>query len=100
MARARKTRASALPPPPSRSGRASNRGYRLPPPRGAVDAESEALSQLFRAMLYFARGESGGIVVGARVPLVLRSRAETPVTKLRSIAIGMLVAAQQRAAAA
>jgi phosphate butyryltransferase len=52
----------------------------------------EAANILYRAILYFARGESGGIVVGARVPLILLSRAESPATKIRSIAIGILVA--------
>jgi phosphate butyryltransferase len=51
----------------------------------------EAANILYRAILYFARGESGGIVVGARVPLVLLSRAETPETKIRSIALALLV---------
>ena len=53
----------------------------------------EAANILYRAILYFAKGESGGIVLGARVPLILLSRAETPETKVRSIAIGILVAA-------
>ncbi|MGA2133982.1 MAG: bifunctional enoyl-CoA hydratase/phosphate acetyltransferase [Bryobacteraceae bacterium] len=52
----------------------------------------EAANILYRAIVYFAKAESGGIVLGARVPLVLLSRAETPETKLRSIAIGVLVA--------
>lgn len=52
----------------------------------------EAGNILYRAILYFAKGESGGIVLGARVPLVLLSRAETPETKVRSIAIGILAA--------
>jgi phosphate butyryltransferase len=53
----------------------------------------EAANILYRAILYFAKGESGGIVLGARVPLVLLSRAETPETKVRSIAIGILASA-------
>ena len=53
----------------------------------------EAANILYRAILYFARGESGGIVVGARVPLILLSRAETPETKVRSIALAILTAA-------
>lgn len=53
----------------------------------------EAANILYRAVLYFARGESGGIVVGARVPLILLSRAETPETKVRSIALAILTAA-------
>ena len=57
-----------------------------------IAPDIEAANILYRAILYFAKGESGGIVVGARVPLVLLSRAETPETKIRSIAIGALVA--------
>lgn len=59
----------------------------------------EAANILYRAILYFARGESGGVVMGARVPLILLSRAETPDTKIRSIAIGMLVVSAARAKA-
>jgi len=56
----------------------------------------EAANILYRAVTYFAKGESGGLVVGARVPLILLSRAESPATKIRSIAIGILVAAAER----
>ncbi|HXM45315.1 MAG TPA: bifunctional enoyl-CoA hydratase/phosphate acetyltransferase [Bryobacteraceae bacterium] len=52
----------------------------------------EAANILYRAIVYFAKAESGGIVLGARVPVVLLSRAETPQTKLHSIAIGVLAA--------
>ncbi len=41
----------------------------------------EAANIMFRAILYFGQGQSGGIVVGARVPLVLLSRAESPETR-------------------
>ena len=57
-----------------------------------IAPDIEAANILYRAILYMARGESGGIVVGAKVPLILLSRAETPETKIRSIAIGRLVA--------
>lgn len=53
----------------------------------------EAANILYRSILYFAGGESGGVVVGAKVPLILLSRAETPQTKIRSIAIALMVAA-------
>ncbi|MCL6507275.1 MAG: DUF1080 domain-containing protein [Bryobacteraceae bacterium] len=43
----------------------------------------------------FAQARSGGIVVGARVPLILLSRAETPDTKIHSIALAILTAAAQ-----
>jgi phosphate butyryltransferase len=52
----------------------------------------EAANILYRAVVYFAKAESGGIVLGARVPIVLLSRAETAETKVRSIAIGVLAA--------
>jgi phosphate butyryltransferase len=58
-----------------------------------IGPDIEAANILYRAILYFAKGESGGIVMGAKVPLVLLSRAETPQTKIRSIAIGALAAA-------
>jgi phosphate butyryltransferase len=58
----------------------------------------EAANILYRAILYFAKGESAGIVVGAGVPLVLLSRAESSDTKIRSIALGLLVARAQREA--
>lgn len=51
----------------------------------------EAANILYRAITYFAKGSSGGIVLGARVPLILLSRAETPETKISSIAIAILV---------
>jgi phosphate butyryltransferase len=64
-----------------------------------VAPDIEAANILYRSILYFAGGESGGIVVGAKVPLILLSRAETPDTKIRSIAIGVMVAAKAAAAA-
>jgi phosphotransacetylase len=51
---------------------------------------------MFRAMLFFGQGESAGIVVGAKVPLVLLSRAESPETKIRSIALALLVQQHQK----
>jgi phosphate butyryltransferase len=56
----------------------------------------EAGNILYRAIVYFAKAQSGGIVLGARVPVVLLSRAETPETKVHSIAIGVLTAARGR----
>ncbi len=58
-----------------------------------IAPDIEAANILYRSILYFAKGESGGIVVGAKVPLILLSRAETAETKIRSIAIGILAAA-------
>jgi phosphate butyryltransferase len=52
----------------------------------------EAANILYRSILYFAKGQSGGVVIGAQVPLILLSRAEPPETKIHSIAIALLVA--------
>jgi len=61
-----------------------------------IAPDIEAANILYRSILHFAHGQSGGIVVGARVPVILLSRAETPETKLHSIAIAMLTAAGGR----
>lgn len=45
-----------------------------------------------KAMSYFAAARSAGVIVGAQVPIVLVSRADTAETKLASIALGKLVA--------
>ncbi len=46
-----------------------------------------------KAMTYFAAGRSAGIIVGAKVPIVLVSRADSAESKLASIALGKLIAA-------
>jgi phosphate butyryltransferase len=63
-----------------------------------IAPDIEAANILYRAVLYFAQGKSGGIVVGAKVPLVLLSRAETAETKIYSIALALLVQYHQRRA--
>jgi phosphate butyryltransferase len=63
-----------------------------------IAPDIQAANILYRAILYFAQGKSGGIVVGAKVPLVLLSRAETPETKIHSIALALLVQYHQRRA--
>lgn len=45
-----------------------------------------------KCMTYFANGESAGVVMGAKAPIVLVSRADTHQTKLYSIALGSVVA--------
>jgi len=61
-----------------------------------INPNIEAANIMFRAMLFFGQGESAGIVVGAKVPLVLLSRAESPETKIRSIALALLVRKHQK----
>jgi phosphate butyryltransferase len=54
----------------------------------------EAANILYRAITYFAGAKSGGIIMGARVPLVLLSRAEPPETKIHSICLALLMVHQ------
>ena len=56
----------------------------------------EAANILYRAIVYFARALSGGVIVGAKVPLVLLSRAEPPETKLHSIALAKILLRYQK----
>jgi phosphate butyryltransferase len=61
-----------------------------------IAPDIEAANILYRAITYFAKGESGGNVIGARVPLILLSRAEPPETKIHSIAIAIHVYSAQK----
>lgn len=50
----------------------------------------EAGNFLAKSITYFARGRNAGIVVGAKCPIVLVSRADTARSKLYSIALGAI----------
>ena len=52
----------------------------------------EAGNILYKAIVYFANGRSSGIVVGAKVPIIVTSRADSDIAKLNSISIGALLA--------
>lgn len=54
----------------------------------------EAGNVLYKSMVYFARGKNAGIIVGAKAPIVLTSRADTHEAKLNSIALGVLMASK------
>ncbi len=45
-----------------------------------------------KSISYFAKGKSAGIIMGAKTPIVLTSRADEYKTKLYSIALGSLIA--------
>lgn len=55
----------------------------------------EAGNILYKSIVFFARGKIAGIVVGAKAPIVLTSRADSDITKLNSIAIGILMASNK-----
>lgn len=52
----------------------------------------EAGNMLYKSMVFFARAKNAGILVGAKAPVVLTSRADSDEAKLNSIAIGALMA--------
>lgn len=49
-----------------------------------------------KALTYLAGGESAGIIMGAKAPVVLVSRADSAETKLYSIALGSVIAANKQ----
>lgn len=53
----------------------------------------EAGNILNKSMEYFAAAEKAGIIMGARVPVVLTSRASPDAAKMHSIALAVLTAA-------
>ena len=56
----------------------------------------EAGSMLSKAHVYLTNGSLAGVLVGARAPVVLTSRADTTQSKLNSIATAILMAAMDR----
>ncbi|MGE5485938.1 MAG: bifunctional enoyl-CoA hydratase/phosphate acetyltransferase [Ignavibacteriales bacterium] len=70
--------------------------------RGQVPGHADVLvvpnlecgNLLAKGMLYFANAIWGGIVMGARRPVILNSRADTPENKAVSLALAVLLARQ------
>ena len=60
----------------------------------------EAGNMLAKSLSFLAGADAAGIVLGARVPIILTSRADSLLTRLASCAVAMLVAAARRANAA
>ncbi|WP_418292009.1 phosphate acetyltransferase [Methylobacterium durans] len=58
----------------------------------------EAGNMLAKSLTFLARADAAGIVLGARVPIILTSRADSELTRLASCAVASLYAAAQRAA--
>lgn len=54
----------------------------------------EAGNVLYKSMVFFARSENAGLIVGAKAPIVLTSRADSDITKLNSIALAVLAASK------
>ena len=60
----------------------------------------EAGNMLAKSLSFLASADAAGIVLGARVPIILTSRADSLLTRLASCAVAVLVAAARRAKAA
>ncbi len=57
----------------------------------------EAGNMLAKSLTFLASADAAGIVLGARVPIILTSRADSLLTRLASCAVALLVAATRRA---
>lgn len=60
-----------------------------------IAPDIEAGNILNKSMEYFARAEKAGVIMGARTPIILTSRASSDRAKLNSIALGLLVAGRE-----
>ena len=64
-----------------------------------VVPDLEAGNMLAKQLEYLADADITGIVVGARVPIILTSRADNTLARLGSCALALLLAHHQQAAA-
>ena len=64
-----------------------------------VVPDLEAGNMLAKSLSFLAGADAAGIVLGARVPIILTSRADALLTRLASCAVAVLVAASRRASA-
>ncbi len=64
-----------------------------------VVPDLEAGNMLAKSLSFLARADAAGIVLGARVPIILTSRADSLLTRLASCAVAVMVAAARRQAA-
>jgi phosphate acetyltransferase len=64
-----------------------------------VVPDLEAGNMLAKSLSFLANADAAGIVLGARVPIILTSRADSVMTRLASCAVASLVAKARREAA-
>lgn len=57
-----------------------------------VVPDIEAGNMLYKGLVYFAKARPAGVIMGAKCPVVLLSRADSPDAKLMSIALAVLAA--------
>jgi phosphate acetyltransferase len=63
-----------------------------------VVPDLEAGNMLAKSLSFLANADAAGIVLGARVPVILTSRADSLLTRLASCAVAVMVAAARRKA--
>jgi phosphate acetyltransferase len=61
-----------------------------------VVPDLEAGNMLAKSLSFLAGADAAGIVLGARVPIILTSRADSLVTRLASCAVAVLLAQSRR----
>jgi phosphate acetyltransferase len=61
-----------------------------------VAPDLEAANMLAKSLSFLAKADAAGIVLGARVPIILTSRADSVTTRLASYAVASLVAKVRR----
>jgi phosphate acetyltransferase len=64
-----------------------------------VVPDLEAGNMLAKSLSFLAHADAAGIVLGARVPIILTSRADSLLTRLASCAVAVLIAAERRKSA-
>jgi phosphate acetyltransferase len=62
-----------------------------------VVPDLEAGNMLAKSLTFLANADAAGIVLGAKVPIILTSRADSVLTRLASCAVASLVAIARRA---
>jgi phosphate acetyltransferase len=61
-----------------------------------VVPDLESGNMLAKSLSFLAGADAAGIVLGARVPIILTSRADSVMTRLASCAVAVLVACARR----
>ena len=61
-----------------------------------VVPDLEAGNMLAKSLSFLAGADAAGVVLGARVPVILASRADSPMSRLASCAVAVLVARARR----
>jgi phosphate acetyltransferase len=65
-----------------------------------VVPDLEAGNMLAKSLSFLAKADAAGIVLGARVPIILTSRADSQSSRLASCAVAVMIAAARRKAVA